>query len=121
MSNNSLSDTPVHTQQREEGVAHHPRSKFDAKAREIAQLLDLKAQDYSEPSSFFVQLSHVWSGLLGVDLSPTQCCAMMLAFKSCRAINNPTHADTADDLVGYSLIMTDLVNLIRDEEGWKTK
>jgi hypothetical protein len=59
--------------------------------------------------------------MLGIELTPSQCCAMMLAFKSCRIINNPEHEDSADDLVGYSLIMTDLVNLIKDEEGWKTK
>jgi hypothetical protein len=91
------------------------------KAQEIAALLESKGQDYSEPNSFFVQLSHVWSGLLGVEITPSQCVAMMLAFKSCRIINNPNHADTADDLVGYSLIMTEMVQLQQDEHGWKKK
>ena len=97
------------------------KNKFNNKATEIAKLLDKKGESYSRHDSFFVQLSKTWSGMLGIELTPSQCCAMMLAFKSCRIINNPEHEDSADDLVGYSLIMTDLVNLIEDEEGWKTK
>ena len=31
-------------------------------------------------------------------------------------MNNPEHQDTADDLVGYSLIMTDLVKILEEHE-----
>ena len=41
---------------------------------------------------------------------------MMIVFKSCRIINNPGHKDTADDLVGYSLIMTELVKIQEQDE-----
>ena len=94
---------------------------YKKKAKEIAQLLESKGEDYAKPDSFFVQLSHVWSGLLGIEITPSQCVAMMLAFKSCRVINNPNHTDSADDLVGYSLIMTEMVQLQKDKDGWKKK
>ena len=94
---------------------------YSEKAEQIARLLDFKGEDYDNPISFFVQLSHAWSGMLGVKLTPSQCCAMIVAFKTCRIINNPEHEDTADDLVGYSLIMSELVKLEEDESGWKTK
>lgn len=115
--NQKISDTnPIN----EERVVHHP-NMYHEKAEQIARLLDTKGADYHDPVSFFVQLSHSWSGMLGVALTPSQCCAMMIAFKSCRIVNNPDHEDTADDLVGYSLIMSELVKLEEDEQGWKTK
>ena len=91
---------------------------YQKKADEIIKLLETKGEAYSKHDSFFVQLSHVWSGLLGVKLTPSQCCAMMVAFKACRVINQSDHQDTADDLVGYSLIMTELVNLTEKDGSW---
>lgn len=91
---------------------------YEEKAKEIVKLLETKGDAYAKPDSFFVQLSHVWSGLLGVKLTPSQCCAMMMAFKACRVINKPDHQDTADDLVGYSLIMTELINLTEEDGSW---
>ena len=81
---------------------------YQDKAKEIAELLDVKGSDYINPDAFFLQLANAWSGLLGIELTPQQCCAMMIVFKSCRLVNNPGHIDTADDLVGYSLIATEL-------------
>ncbi len=92
------------------------KNKFNNKATEIAKLLDKKGESYSRHDSFFVQLSKTWSGMLGIELTPSQCCAMMIVFKSCRIINNPGHKDTADDLVGYSLIMTELVKIQEQDE-----
>ena len=99
-----------HTFHNEEAVTHH-LNMFTDKAEQIAKLLDSKGEAYAKPDAFFVQLANAWSGLLGVELTPSQCCAMMIVFKSCRIINNPEHIDSADDLVGYSLIMTELVKL----------
>ena len=81
---------------------------YKDKANEIAELLDIKGNAYNSPEAFFNQLSKTWSALLGMELTPSQCCAMMIAFKSCRIVNNPGHEDSDDDLVGYSLIMTEL-------------
>ena len=86
------------------------------KAQQIADLLDQKGADYATPDKFFTQLANAWSGLLGIELTPSQCCSMMIVFKACRIINNPGHQDTADDLVGYSLIMTELVKLEENHE-----
>ena len=96
-------------------ATHHP-SMYINKAQQIAELLDQKGEDYNSPDNFFVQLANAWSGLFGIELTPSQCCAMMIVFKSCRIINNPGHKDTADDLVGYSLIMTELVK-IQEQDG----
>jgi hypothetical protein len=90
---------------------------YKNKAEQIANLLDQKGQDYSAPDDFFIQLANAWSGLLGIELTPSQCCSMMIVFKACRIMNNPGHQDTADDLVGYSLIMSDLVKLNELEQS----
>ena len=100
--------SPYVSQLRKTEVAHHPLMYIN-KAQQIAELLDLKGEDYSTPDNFFVQLANAWSGLLGIELTPSQCCAMMIVFKSCRIINNPGHKDSAAALVGYSLIMPELV------------
>lgn len=88
---------------------------YKSKAEQIADLLDVKGESYSKPDKFFVQLAEVWSGLLKTEITPSQCCAMMIAFKSCRIMNNPGHKDSADDLVGYSLIMTELVKILEQD------
>lgn len=82
---------------------------YKEKAAQIADLLDQKSQDYAAPEDFFKQLAQAWSGLLGLELTPSQCCALMIVFKATRIANNPNHQDSADDLVGYSLIMSALV------------
>lgn len=82
---------------------------YKDKATKIAELLDIKGEAYASPDVFFEQLANTWNGMLGADLTPSQCCAMMLAFKACRIVNNPNHQDSADDMVGYSLILTELV------------
>jgi hypothetical protein len=107
--------SPYVSQQRKRVATHHP-TMYKDKAQQIADLLDLKGEDYSSPDNFFIQLANAWSGLLGIELTPSQCCAMMIVFKSCRIMNNPEHQDTADDLVGYSLIMTDLVKILEEHE-----
>ena len=106
--------SPYVSQLRKTEVAHHPLMYIN-KAQQIAELLDSKGEDYSTPDNFFVQLANAWSGLLGIELTPSQCCAMMIVFKSCRIINNPGHKDSADDLVGYSLIMTELVKILESQ------
>lgn len=97
-------------------AAHHPVGMYLEKAQQIADLLDQKGADYATPDKFFIQLANAWSGLLGVKLTPSQCCSMMIVFKACRMVANPKHEDSADDLVGYSLICTELAKLQREHE-----
>ena len=97
-------------------AAHHPIGMYLEKAQQIADLLDQKGADYVTPDKFFTQLANAWSGLLGIELTPSQCCSMMIVFKACRMVANPKHADSADDLVGYSLILTELAKLQREHE-----
>ena len=42
--------------------------------------------------------------MLGIPVSPTECAALMIAFKNLRLVNNPNHLDTLDDIEGYTYI-----------------
>ena len=105
-----------HVSQQWSEVVHQPITMYKIKAEQIANLLDVKGRDYSNPDDFFVQLADVWSSLLSLELTPSQSCTMMIVFKACRMINNPSHEDTSDDLVGYSLILSELVNMQKNYE-----
>ena len=71
---------------------------------DIDALIHRKGKDYGEPDVFMRQLADVWSTMLGVTLEPNQVVAMMVAFKTIRACNNPSHADSFVDICGYGRI-----------------
>ena len=69
------------------------------------ELIHRKGQEYGPPEKFMDQLSKVWSGVTGVDISPEEASTMMLLFKVIRLYNNPSKTDTKDDILGYLKIV----------------
>ena len=69
------------------------------------ELIHRKGQEYGHPKKFMTQLSKVWSGVTGVDISPEEASTMMLLFKVIRLYNNPSKSDTKDDILGYLKIV----------------
>ena len=70
----------------------------------VEKLIEKRGKDYGNPEYFFSQLSGVWTSMLGIPVSPTECAALMIAFKNLRLVNNPNHLDTLDDIEGYTYI-----------------
>ena len=83
----------------------------------VEELIKDKGKDYGDPKYFFSQLSGIWSAMLGIPVSPTECVALMIAFKNLRLINNPTHKDTLNDLEGYNHIAKILSELDRESKN----
>lgn len=57
---------------------------------------------HGAPENSFASIAAVWSARLGVTVTPAQVCILMADLKSCRAWNNPGHADNWIDLAGYA-------------------
>ena len=55
--------------------------------------------------------------MLGIPVSPTECVALMIAFKNLRLMNSPTHKDTLNDLEGYNHIAKILYELDRESKN----
>ena len=69
------------------------------------ELIHRKGLEYGPPEKFMDQLSKVWSGVTGVDISPEEASTMMLLLKVIRLYNNPSKTDTKDDILGYLKIV----------------
>ena len=69
------------------------------------ELIHRKGLEYGPPEKFMDQLSKVWSGVTGVDISPEEASTIMLLFKVIRLYNNPSKSDTKDDILGYLKIV----------------
>lgn len=64
---------------------------------------------HGRPEDTFGDLAVIWSARLGVTLTPEQVCIMMIDLKTCRAWNNPLHADHWVDMAGYAACGGELV------------
>lgn len=69
------------------------------------ELIHRKGLEYGPPEKFMDQLSKVWSGVTGTEISPRKATTMMLLFKVIRLYNNPSKTDTKDDILGYLKIV----------------
>lgn len=57
----------------------------------------------------FGDIARVWSCRLGVPIEPYQVAIMLSDLKTCRAWNNPKHADNWIDMAGYAACGGELV------------
>ena len=83
----------------------------------VEELIKEKGKDDGDPRYFFSQLSGIWTAMLCIPVSPTECVALMIAFKNLRLMNNPTHKDTLNDLEGYNHIAKILSELDRESKN----
>lgn len=57
---------------------------------------------HGEPEDSFGNIAQLWSAYLGVPVSPSQVCVMMILLKIARTKNNPANFDNWIDIAGYS-------------------
>lgn len=56
---------------------------------------------YGDPVVTHVRIAHVWSGILGFNVQPSQVPLLMMGLKLVRASISPTYSDNSDDIEGY--------------------
>jgi hypothetical protein len=62
-----------------------------------------RGTDYGPPTRDFARTAKMWSGVLGVDVTPVQVALMMICLKVSRLSESNTHIDSWIDLSGYAI------------------
>jgi len=61
-----------------------------------------RAATHGSVKDNFTALARIWSGRLGVNITPAQVAIMMIDLKTVRAWGNPGLADNWVDMAGYA-------------------
>lgn len=61
-----------------------------------------RAATHGAVEQTFGMIAGVWSARLGIQITDAQVSIMMMDLKTCRAWNNPIHADNWVDMAGYA-------------------
>jgi hypothetical protein len=65
---------------------------------------------YGEPAKNLNVIAGMWSAYLGVEVSATNVCDMMVMLKLARLKNMPGHEDSLTDAIGYTLLHDRILN-----------
>lgn len=68
---------------------------------QVPELIDGRESVYGDPVEGFGRIAQVWSGILGVPVSPPQVALCLIGLKAVRASNTPDYSDNSDDIEGY--------------------
>lgn len=74
---------------------------------------------YGHPLDDYTKTSKLFSGILGVDVTPEQAILCMIAVKMSRLVQSPDHRDSIVDIAGYAECL-DLVRQERIKRGLTT-
>lgn len=61
-----------------------------------------RAATHGNAEDTFAHIAMVWSARLGVPLTGEQVAILLIDLKTCRAWDNPRHADNWVDMAGYA-------------------
>ena len=75
-----------------------------------AEIVAQRRQQYGSPAEHFKQVARRWSLTLGTTVRPEQVVLCLLDLKVARLAHDPRHRDSLVDLIGYSVILHELVN-----------
>ena len=64
-----------------------------------------KQEHYGPPEESMRRIGLIWSGILGVEISPEKVALMMLGLKAARLSIDPRHVDSLVDAGGYVRIL----------------
>ena len=74
-----------------------------------AEVLAQRRHDYGPPAEHFRQVARRWSLTLGTTVRPEQVILCLLDLKVARLAHHPEHRDSLVDLIGYSVVLHELV------------
>lgn len=74
--------------------------------------------DYGDAKESFSRIATIASVMTGKELSPDDCCAVMMAVKLVRESFNHKR-DNLVDLCGYAHIMNEIVESEKKKDKWK--
>jgi hypothetical protein len=80
------------------GLLHH-----------AAEVVARRRHEYGPPAEHFMQVARRWSLTLGTTVRPEQVILCLLDLKVARLAHDPRHRDSLVDLIGYSVVLHELV------------
>ena len=78
--------------------------------RDAAEIIAQRRQQYGPPADHFQQVARRWSLTIGTAVRPEQVLLCQLDLKLARLAHDPRHRDSLVDLIGYSLLLHELVS-----------
>jgi hypothetical protein len=75
----------------------------------VAEVLTQRRQQYGPPAEHFKQVARRWSLTLGTTVRSEQVVLCLLDLKVVRLAHDPGHRDSLVDLIGYSVLLHELV------------
>ena len=77
--------------------------------RDAAEIVARRRQQYGPPAEHFQQAARRWSSTLGTAVTPQKVLLCQLDLKLVRLAHDPRHRDSLVDLIGYSLVLHELM------------
>ena len=65
---------------------------------------------YGNPEDCFKIIGDMWSGYLGIDVTPSDVAMLMILLKIARAKNSKSYADNYIDIAGYAACAGELTD-----------
>lgn len=81
----------------------------EAREGNVGEVIDQRVAIYGDPVVTFVRIAQVWSGILGVEINPTDVPLCLIGMKAVRTQVTPDYSDNSDDVEGYLDIFRQLV------------
>ena len=75
-----------------------------------AEVVAQRRQQYGPPAEHFQQVARRWSLTIGTAVRPEQVVLCLLDLKVVRLAHDPGHRDSLVDLIGYSVVLHELVH-----------
>lgn len=103
---------PVGSEQKAKSGVVDPYGKpIEDKERDghLGEVIDRRVQVYGDPTSTFVRIAQVWTGILGHEVQPVEVPLLMAGLKTVRAQVMPDYSDNSDDIDGYMDIFRTIV------------
>lgn len=63
-----------------------------------------RAKDYGDAATSFSRVACIWSGILGMDVTPEQVAMCLAGLKLSRLAHSPNHRDSWVDICGYAAL-----------------
>lgn len=79
-----------------------PIEDIELEARAIVRDGD-RQKEYGHPRDDWTRTAKIWSGILGIDVTPEQAMLCMIGTKMSRLIHTPHHHDSMVDIIGYAI------------------
>jgi hypothetical protein len=77
---------------------------------EAAEIVAQRRQQYGPPAEHFEQVARRWTSTLGTAVTPQKVLLCQLDLKLVRLAHDRKHRDSLVDLIGYSLLLHELVS-----------